>query len=113
MDEIKKALEEITKSFQKMLEEKEGKDYKILEGGEEVRIEIDMPGLEPGDISLSISRDGTYIRAEGARGDRRYLKHVKLPFRLDPTTARAAYRQGILTIFAKKYIEEEIKIRVE
>ncbi|MFN3804646.1 MAG: Hsp20/alpha crystallin family protein [Pyrobaculum sp.] len=113
MDEIRKALEEITKSFQKVLEEKEKRDYKILEEGEEVRIEIDMPGLEPSDISLSISKDGTYIRAEGARGDRRYLKHVKLPFRLDPATARAAYRQGVLTIYARKYVEEEIKIRVE
>jgi HSP20 family protein len=69
MKDFKKAMEEITKSIQKIVEDlKERKDYRLVEEGDEVRIEIDMPGLEPADIALTVTKDGTAIRAEGARG---------------------------------------------
>ncbi|ACB40570.1 Hsp20/alpha crystallin family protein [Pyrobaculum neutrophilum] len=113
MEDFKKAMEEITRSIQRMVEEvKERRDYRLLEEGDVVRIEIDMPGLEPGDISLSISKDGTSLKAEGARGDRRYTKLIRMPFKIDPSTAEAYYRSGVLTITAKKVKEEEIKIPV-
>lgn len=113
MEDFRKALEEITKSFQKMLEDvKEKKEYKIVEEGEEVRIEIDMPGLEPSDIALSVSKDGTYIKAEGARGDRKYSRHVRLMFKIDPSSVSALYRNGVLIVTAKKVREEEVRIPV-
>ena len=69
MEDFKRAMEEITKSIQKMVEDlKERRDYRLVEEGDEVRIEIDMPGLEPADIALTVTKDGTAIRAEGARG---------------------------------------------
>ncbi|RFA92643.1 Hsp20/alpha crystallin family protein [Pyrobaculum aerophilum] len=113
MEEFKKAMEEISKSLQKMVDElRERRDYRISEEGEEVRIEIDMPGLEPADIALSITKDGTALRAEGARGERKYSKFIRLPVKIDPSTATALYRHGVLIITAKKVKEEEIRIPV-
>ncbi|AET32864.1 MULTISPECIES: Hsp20/alpha crystallin family protein [Pyrobaculum] len=113
MEEFKKAMEEISKSLQKMVEElKEKRDYRLVEEGDEVRIEIDMPGLEPSDISLSVTKDGTALRAEGARGDRKYSRHIRLPVKIDPSSISALYRNGVLTITARKVKEEEIRIPV-
>ncbi|MEM1597533.1 MAG: Hsp20 family protein [Pyrobaculum sp.] len=113
MEEFKRAMEEVTKSIQKALEElKEKRDYRLVEEAEEIRIEIDMPGLEPSDIALSVTKDGTAIRAEGARGERKYSKLIRLPVKIDPSTVSALYKNGVLTITAKKVREEEIKIPV-
>ncbi len=113
MEDLKRAMEEISKSLQKMVEDlKERKDYRFVEEGDEVRIEIDMPGLEPADIALSVAKDGTAIRAEGARGDRKYSKYIRLPLKIDPSTVSALYRSGVLIITAKKVKEEEIRVPV-
>ncbi|ABL87650.1 heat shock protein Hsp20 [Pyrobaculum islandicum DSM 4184] len=113
MEDFKRAIEEVTKSFQKMIEEiKEKRDYHLVEEGDGIRIEIDMPGLEASDISLSVTKDGSLIKAEGARGDRKYSKLIRLPVRIDPSTASALYKNGVLIITAKKIREEEIKIPV-
>jgi len=113
MEDFKKAMEEISKSLQKMVEDlKERKDYRFVEEGDEVRIEIDMPGLEPADIALSVTKDGTAIRAEGARGERKYSKHIRLPLKIDPSTVSALYKNGVLIITAKKVKEEEIRVPV-
>jgi HSP20 family protein len=113
MEDFKKAIEEITKSIQKIVDElRERKDYKLVEVGDEIQIEIDMPGLEPTDIALTVTKDGTAIRAEGARGERRYSKYIRLPVRVDPSTMSALYRNGVLIITAKKVKEEEIRVPV-
>ncbi|ABO09257.1 Hsp20/alpha crystallin family protein [Pyrobaculum calidifontis] len=125
MDEFRKAMEELAKSIQKIVESAtkeatkavqsvagEGREYRIREEGEELIVEIDMPGLEAQDISLTISKDGAYIRAEGARGDRKYAKYIRLPVRIDPSSASAVYRNGVLYITAKKVKEEEIRVPV-
>lgn len=111
MEEVKKMMEELSRSFQKMVEEIK-KEYRLSEEGEEIRVEIDMPGLEPSDIALSVTKDGTGIRAEGARGDRKYSKFIRLPVKIDPSTVSALYRNGVLIITAKKVKEEEIRIPV-
>ncbi|MGK0549079.1 MAG: Hsp20/alpha crystallin family protein [Pyrobaculum sp.] len=111
MEEIKKMIEELSRSFQKMVEDLK-KEYRLSEEGEEVKVEIDMPGLEPSDIALSVTKDGTGIRAEGSRGDRRYSKFIRLPVKIDPSTVSALYRNGVLIITAKKVKEEEIRIPV-
>jgi Molecular chaperone (small heat shock protein) len=113
MEDFKKAIEEISKSLQRMVEDlKEKKDYRLVEEGDEVRIEIDMPGLEPADIALSVTKDGTAVRAEGSRGERKYSKHIRLPLKIDPSTASALYRNGVLIVTAKKVKEEEIRVPV-
>lgn len=113
MEDFKKAMEEIGRSLQRMVEDlKEKKDYRLVEEGDEVRIEIDMPGLEPADIALSVTKDGAAVRAEGARGERKYSKYIRLPLKIDPSTVSALYRSGVLIVTAKKVKEEEIRVPV-
>lgn len=119
MEEVRRVFEEISRNIQRMVEDasreisKLGRDYKLAEESGLVRVEIDMPGLEPSDISLYVSSDGSRIRAIGQRGDRRYDKAIYLPIRIDPSTAQAIYRNGVLYITAKKVQEAEVKIPVQ
>ncbi|MBP1449769.1 MAG: Hsp20/alpha crystallin family protein [Thermoproteus sp.] len=124
ISEIRRTLEELTKAFQKTVEDvvkttseavrkvtvEQG--VKIKEQDDAATVEIDMPGLEPGDISIYISKDGDYIRAEGARGDRKYTKKVYLPFKVEPSSASASYKNGVLTITLKKSKPQEIQIKI-
>jgi len=113
MEDFKKAMEDISKSLQRMVEDlKERKDYRLVEEGDEVRIEIDMPGLEPTDIALSVTKDGTAVRAEGSRGERKYSKYIRLPLKIDPSAVSALYRNGVLIVTGKKVREEEIRVPV-
>ncbi|MEL9990812.1 MAG: Hsp20/alpha crystallin family protein [Thermoproteus sp.] len=125
INEIRRTFDELSKAVQKTVEEvvktttstvrkmtvEQG--VNIKEQGDDAIIEIDMPGLEPSDISIYISRDGDYIRAEGARGDRKYSKRVYLPFKIEPSTAKASYKNGVLVITAKKTKPQEIQVRIE
>ncbi|MEZ0248132.1 MAG: Hsp20/alpha crystallin family protein [Thermoproteus sp.] len=125
INEIRRTFDELSKAVQKTVEEvvktttgtvrkmtvEQG--VNIKEQGDDAIIEVDMPGLEPGDISIYISRDGDYIRAEGARGDRKYSRRVYLPFKIEPSTAKASYRNGVLTITAKKTKPQEIQVKIE
>jgi HSP20 family protein len=114
MEELKRALDEVARSLQRLMETLTGerRDYRIIEGRDEIRIEIEMPGLEPEDIDLVVSKDGTTLRVEGARGDRKYYKVIRLPARVNPAAASASYKSGVLTFTAKKAAEEGIRIPV-
>ena len=125
LNEIRRTFDELTKALQKTVEDvvktttgtvrkmtvEQG--VNIKEQGDDAVIEIDMPGLEPSDISIYISRDGDYIRAEGARGERKYTKKVYLPFKIEPSSAKASYKNGVLTITAKKVKPQEIQVKVD
>ncbi|MFB6490046.1 MAG: Hsp20/alpha crystallin family protein [Thermoproteus sp. AZ2] len=125
INEIRRTFEELSKAVQKTVEEavkttsetvrrvtvEQG--VKIKEQDDTAIVEIDMPGLEPGDISIYISKEGDYIRAEGARGDRKYSRRVYLPFKVEPSTASASYKNGVLTLTFKKAKPQEIQIKVE
>lgn len=122
--EIRRTFEELTKALQKTVEDvvkttseavrkvtvEQG--VKIKEQDDAATVEIDMPGLEPGDISIYISKDGDYIRAEGARGDRKYTKKVYLPFKVESSSASASYKNGVLTITLKKSKPQEIQVKI-
>lgn len=125
LSEIKKTFDELSKALQKTVEDvvrtttstvkkltiEQGVNVK--EQGDDAIIEIDMPGLEPSDISIYVSRDGDYIRAEGSRGERKYSRRVYLPFKIDPSSAKALYKNGVLTITARKVKPQEIQIRID
>lgn len=125
LSEIKKTFDELSKALQKTVEDvvkattstvrkvtvEQG--INIKEQGDDVVIEIDMPGLEPNDISIYVSRDGDYLRAEGARGERKYSRKVYLPFKIEPSSTKASYKNGVLTITAKKTKPQEIQLKID
>ncbi|MGC9072510.1 MAG: archaeal heat shock protein Hsp20, partial [Acidilobus sp.] len=72
----------------------------VMEHGDEVLIVADMPGVEKDQIKINTTEDKVYIRAEGDK--RKYYKEVDLPAEVDPSTAKASYRNGVLEIRIKK-----------
>ncbi|XGI84267.1 Hsp20/alpha crystallin family protein [Halorutilales archaeon Cl-col2-1] len=77
----------------------------VFDDDDSVRVVADLPGVRKEDISLNATDDSLRIRASS--DERRYDTTVQLPERVDPDTAEATYRNGVLeTTFEK---EEEIR----
>lgn len=61
-----------------------------------LRLVVDMPGVEKGDIEVSATDDSAVIEAE--RGERKYRAEMKLKAEVDPERGKAEYRNGVLEI---------------
>jgi len=77
----------------------------VMEEEDVVKVIMDIPGVEKSDIDVEVSESEIRVRAE--HGDRRYFKVVKLPVKVKPETAKARYRNGVLTITVEK--KEKLK----
>ncbi len=64
--------------------------------GGTLRLVLDMPGVEKGDIELGVAERTATISA--ARGLRKYKAEVGLKTEVDPASAKAEYRNGVLEI---------------
>lgn len=67
----------------------------VYVGPDRVFIMAYMPGLEEGDIRLSVSERDVTIEAE--HGDVRFYKHIVLPVPVVPRAVDPAYRNGIFS----------------
>lgn len=87
----------------------------VLETGESIVIQAPLPGLQPGDIDISlrgqtlslraqrrepVQEAGEYKRREWTYGP--YHRTVELTAPVDADAARAAYRQGVVTLTLPK-----------
>ncbi len=80
----------------------------------ELIITAEMPGVSKEDIKVNAQEDCVVVKAETAQ--RKYYKEFPLEVKIDPSTAKATYNNGILEIKAKlKEIPEEkgVNIKVE
>ncbi|RLE61793.1 MAG: Hsp20/alpha crystallin family protein, partial [Thermoprotei archaeon] len=78
-----------------------------IEEEDVIRIVADIPGVEKEKIDIEATEDTVVISASNE--DRRYYKEVRLPAPVKPETAKATYRNGVLTITIEK--KEKIKRR--
>jgi HSP20 family protein len=87
----------------------------VIEEEDVVRVVMDMPGVEKEDIDVEATENEVVVSAE--RGDRKYRKTVTLPCRVKPETAKATYKNGVLTITIEKAEKEKkakgLRIKVE
>jgi HSP20 family protein len=87
----------------------------VIEEEDVVRVVMDMPGVEKEDISVEATENEVVVSAE--RGDRKYRKTVTLPCRVKPETAKATYKNGVLTITIEKAEKEKkakgLRVKVE
>ncbi len=74
-------------------------DTVIDEKENELKVIAEMPGVQKEDIQLEALEDSLRIRAE--RGDRKYETTVPLNSPVEPSTAKAAYNNGILEVRMK------------
>lgn len=89
--------------------------YDIYEEPDKFTIYVELPGVEKDKIDVSISGRTLIVRASD--GNRKYYKEIELPADVEPSSAKAQYRNGVLEIkIEKKHKEEKkegVKIKVE
>lgn len=86
----------------------------IFDEGDRYRIIVDIPGVEKDQINIEGGEHSIIIKTEG---ERRYYKEIRLEDAIDPGTAKAHYKNGVLTIIVekkeKKKRETKTKIKIE
>ena len=87
----------------------------VIEEEDSIRVIADIPGVEKEDINVEATE--TEVRISAERGERKYRKVVKLPTRVKPETAKASYKNGVLTITIEKVEKGKkpsgIKVKVD
>jgi HSP20 family protein len=72
----------------------------VMDDGREVVVVTELPGVEKEDIKLEATDRTLKIQVESTK--RRYLKELELGHLVDPRTAKASYKNGVLEVrFAK------------
>lgn len=72
----------------------------VIEEEDVFRVIMDIPGVEKEKINVEVSEDAVEVSASDT--DRRYHKVVHLPKKVKPETAKATYKNGVLTITVEK-----------
>jgi len=87
----------------------------VFETDSEVVVVAEMPGVEKEKIDVKVTEDGKTLIISASNEDRKYYKEVDLPAKVDPLSAKATYKNGVLEVKLKKIGKEGkgIKIGVE
>ncbi len=85
----------------------------VMEDDGEVVVVTELPGVEKEEIKLESTDRVLKISVDSSK--RRYFKEMELPHLVDPRTARATYKNGVLEVRFSKTEEEKPtrEIRVE
>jgi len=79
----------------------------ILEEDEDVVAVAELPGVEKEDIKLHATEDHLTISVDTS--NRKYYKELVLPVNVNPSSARAVYKNGVLEVRLKKSVEKLFK----
>ncbi len=85
----------------------------VMDADGEVVVVSELPGVEKEDIRLEATNKSLKVAVESAK--RRYFKEMELPHLVDPGSARASYKNGVLEVrFSKTEHREPARaIKVE
>lgn len=72
----------------------------VMEQKDSVVVTAELPGVEKGDIKVNANRDKLTISVDKA--ERKYFKELDLPETVDPKSATATYKNGVLEVKLKK-----------
>ncbi|MEM2421408.1 MAG: Hsp20/alpha crystallin family protein [Acidilobaceae archaeon] len=72
----------------------------VIERDDEVWVIADVPGVSREDIDVRVTEREVTIKAYSS--ERKYYKTIDLPVEVNPETAKASYRNGVLEIKIKK-----------
>lgn len=73
----------------------------------EVKVIVELPGVEKKDIKLHGTADSLTISVDTPQ--RKYYKELKLPAKVDPKKAKSSYKNGVLDVTLQKKKEEKPK----
>ena len=85
----------------------------IVDTDGEIRIIVELPGVEKEDIKLSGTDDTLTISVDTSQ--RKYFKEIDVPAKIDPKKAKSSYKNGVLEVTLPKIEEkkpggEQIKV---
>jgi len=85
----------------------------VMEEDDEVVVVAELPGVEKEDIDLSCTERELVISVDTEK--RKYYKRLELPTEVDPKSAKASYKNGVLEVRLKKARPERKgeKIKIE
>lgn len=61
-----------------------------------LRLVVDLPGVEKGDIEITATEESAAVKAE--RGNRKYKTEAALRAKVDPDSGKAEFKNGVLEI---------------
>lgn len=70
----------------------------VSDTGKEVKVTVEMPGIEKKDIKVNASEDQVEITADSTSTNKKYRKFVDLPTDVNTETAKCTFTNGILEI---------------
>jgi len=76
----------------------------VLEEDEDAVVVAELPGVEKEDIKLHATRDNLTISVDTP--NRKYYKKLVLPVSVNPRSAQAVYKNGVLEVRLKKTAKE-------
>ena len=79
----------------------------VIPGENEIRVIVELPGVEKKEIKLSGKEDKLTISVDSH--ERQYYKEVELPTKVDIKKATSKYKNGVLDITVPKKKEEQTK----
>jgi HSP20 family protein len=79
----------------------------VMTEDNEVRVIVELPGVEKKDIKLSGTEEKLTISVDTS--DRKYFKEVELPAKVEIKKATSKYKNGVLDVTIPKKKEEKPK----
>lgn len=100
-------------------------DVDVIEEDDDVRIHVEVPGMTPDDLAVTITQDTVVVRGEKKReeiegkgvhcAERCYgpfRRVISLPVDVDREKADASFKNGVLTIVVPKSHEAARKVQI-
>ena len=84
----------------------------IEQDDECVFITIDLPGFDKKNLKLKVNEDHVSVKAE--QDERKHSSSKALPCAVDPSTAKATYRNGVLDIkVCKMHVSKGVNVSIK
>lgn len=82
----------------------------VIEDSGSIAITMEIPGVAKKDIDLNMTEDRLEVSVDNDQ--RKYHKRVTLPAKVDPSTTKATYTNGILDVTVQKVEKGESGVRI-
>jgi HSP20 family protein len=84
----------------------------VCEIDDNVHVTAELPGIEKEEIELHVTENSMQLNASGK--EQKYTEEIELPTGVDPDSAKAAYRNGVLeVVLAKKEFGIQRPVRID
>lgn len=83
----------------------------VIEDNASIAITMELPGVEKKDIQVNMTAERLEIAVDSEK--RKYHKRVNLPTKVDPSTTKATYNNGVLDVTVQKLDQADEGVRID